>query len=66
MLEQQAPGPAATFGELVNGMDVKQNGNTVTTNIPRPEGFEDAIQEFMPVAQQMMLQIMLGGMGGAR
>ena len=66
MLEQQAPGPAATFGELVNGMDVKQNGNTVTMNIPRPEGFEDAIQEFMPVAQQMMLQIMLGGMGGAR
>ena len=61
MIEGQAPNAAATFGKLVNGMDVKQSGKSVTLNIPRPEGFEDAVEEFVPVAQQMILQIMLGG-----
>ena len=68
MIEGQAPNAAATFGKLVNGMDVKQSGKSVTLNIPRPEGFEDAVQEFVPVAQQMILQMMFGGGfgGGAR
>ena len=61
MIEGQAPNAAATFGKLVNGMDVKQSGKSVTLNIPRPEGFEDAVEEFVPVAQQMILQMMFGG-----
>ena len=67
-IEDQAPNAAATFGKLVNGMDVKQSGKSVTLNIPRPEGFEDAVQEFVPVAQQMIFQMMFGGGfgGGAR
>ena len=66
MLQGNAPDSAATLGKLVDGMDVKQTGNSVTLNIPRPEGFEDAIQEVVPLAQQLMFQMMLGGMGGAR
>jgi len=68
LIEDQAPNAAATFGKLVNGMDVKQSGKSVTLNIPRPEGFEDAVQEFVPIAQQLMFQMMFGGGfgGGAR
>ena len=66
MIKDDAPDSAATLGKLVDGMDVKQTGKSVTLNVPRPEGFEDAIEEVVPLAQQLMFQIMLGGMGGGR
>lgn len=64
MIEGQAPDAAATFSKVVEGMDVKQTGKNVTMNIPRPEGFEDAVQDVVPVVQQMILQMMMGGGGG--
>jgi len=66
MVQDTAPDAAATFGKLIDGMDVKQTGKSVTLNIPRPEGFENAIEEIVPLAQQLMFQIMIGGMGGGR
>ena len=65
MIEPMAPNATATFGKLVSGMDVNRSGTSVTMNIPRPEGFEDAVQEIVPVVQQMIGQMMFGGgMGG--
>ncbi len=65
MIGAQAPDAAATLGKLVDGMGVKQEGKSVTMNIPRPEGFEDAVQEMVPMIQQLLVQMMFGGMGGA-
>ena len=64
MLQAQAPGSAEVFGEVVNGMDVKQDGKNVTLHIPRAEGFEDATEEVIPILQVLMIQMMMGGMGG--
>ncbi len=66
MIEGQAPEPAAVFGKLVDGMAVKREGKSVTLNIPRPEGFEGAVAEALPIIQGFVLRMMLesGGLGG--
>ena len=60
----QAPEAAAVLGKLVSGMDVTQEGNNVALNIPRPDGFEDATVEVIPVIQMIIVQMALQGMGG--
>ena len=60
MLQAQAPEAAAVFGKVVNGMDVKQDGKNVTLSVPRPEGFEDATMQIVPIAQAMVGQMFMG------
>jgi len=63
--ENEVPKPAAVFTKLVDGMDVKQNGKSVTLNIPRPEGFEDATDEVIPMVRGVILRMLLQSQGGA-
>ena len=63
VLEAQAPEPAAVFGKVISGMDVKQDGKNVTLHIPRPDGFEDATVQVVPIIQALVLQRLLGGGG---
>lgn len=46
--------------ELVDALATTQDGNDVNLVLPRPDGFEEAIAEAVPMA----MQAMMGGMGG--
>ena len=45
---------------MLNALAANQDGNDVSIVLPRPEGFEDAIGEVVP----MVMGIMMGGPGG--
>ena len=65
MLRAQAPESADVFGQVISDMDVKRKDKTVTLHVPRPEGFEDATVEVIPLLQGIVFQMMMSGMGGA-
>jgi hypothetical protein len=61
-MKQQTPdmaGVIAVGEKILRSLSPKQNGDSVTVNVPKPDGFEDAVQK----AAGMLVPMMMGGGG---
>lgn len=47
-LKEQSPEAGRVLGEILNSLSAKRDGNDVVVAIPKPEGFEEAIQGLIP------------------
>lgn len=47
-LKEQSPEAGRVLGEILNSLSARRDGNNVVLAIPKPEGFEEAIQGLIP------------------